>query len=129
MSGSFAYLTNVPFYECTITATARDYDPQGGEMYQITLDLKQKPATIEHFFLLKKTIISLCTDAPLPLEKKWGEGGICKQPKQFSLAMYLWKNYAISARTQKTVIFALEFSFFKISSLHSADPLSQTAPH
>ena len=50
MSGSFAYLTNVPFYEFTITATARDYDLQGGEMYQITLDLKQKPATIEHFF-------------------------------------------------------------------------------
>ena len=69
MSGSFAYLTNVPFYECTIRATARDCDPQGGEMYQITLDLKQKPATIEHFFLLKKTIISLCTGAPLPLEK------------------------------------------------------------
>ena len=65
MSGSFAYLTNVP-YECTITAIARDYDPQGGEMYQITLDLKQKPATVEHFFLLKKTMISLCTDPPSP---------------------------------------------------------------
>ena len=97
-------------------------DPQGGEMYQITLDLKQKPATIEHFFFLKKTIISLCQERacapacvqtpPTPLEKKMGEGGICKQPKQFSLAMYLWKNYEISARTQKTVIFALEFSFF-----------------
>ena len=45
---------NVPFYKCTITATARDCDPQGGEMYQITLDLKQKPATIEHFFSLKE---------------------------------------------------------------------------
>ena len=43
--------------------------------------------------------------------------------------MYLWKNYVILARTQKTVIFALEFSFFKISSLHGADPLGQTAPH
>ena len=43
-------------------------------MYQITLDLKQKPAMIEHFFLLKKAIISLCTDAPLPLEKN-GRGG------------------------------------------------------
>ena len=60
-----------------MTATARDYGPQGGEMYQITLDLKQKSATIEHFFLLKKTIISLCTDAPPPHpEKKMGEGGI-----------------------------------------------------
>ena len=74
MSASFAYLTNVPFYECTITATARHYDPPGGEMYQITLDLKQKPATIEHFFLLKKTIISLYRDAPLPVEKNRGGG-------------------------------------------------------
>ena len=58
-----------------MTATARDYGPQGGEMYQISLDLKQKPATIEHFFLLKKTIISLCKDAPPPtLRKKWGRG-------------------------------------------------------
>ena len=57
-------------------------DPQGGEMYQITLDLKQKPATIEHFFLLKKTIINLCQELlpvyrrphPHPTRKKWGGG-------------------------------------------------------
>ena len=85
MSGSFAYLTNVPFYECTVTATARDYDPQGGEMYQITLNLKQKPATIEHFFLLKKTTISLCTDAPLPLEKIWGRGASVNSLNNFPL--------------------------------------------
>ena len=85
MSGFFAYLTNVPFYEGTITASAKDYDPQGGEMYQITLDLKQKPATIEHFFLLKKTIISLCTGAPLSSEKKWGRGASVNSLNNFPL--------------------------------------------
>ena len=41
-----------------ITVSARGYYSQGGEMYEITLlDLEQKPAMIEHFFLLKKTII------------------------------------------------------------------------
>ena len=85
MSGSFAYLTNVPFYESTITATARDYDPQGDEMYQITSDLKQKPAMIELFFLLKKTIISLCIDAPHPLRKKWGRGASVNSLNNFPL--------------------------------------------
>ena len=33
-----------------ITVTARGYYSQGGEMYQITLDLEQKLAMIEHFF-------------------------------------------------------------------------------
>ena len=33
-----------------ITVTARGYYSQGGEMYQITLDLEQKLAVIEHFF-------------------------------------------------------------------------------
>ena len=68
-----------------MTATARDYGPQGGEMYQISLDLKQKPATIEHFFLLKKTIISLCIDVPLPLRKKWGRGASVNSLNNFPL--------------------------------------------
>ena len=69
---------------------------QGDEMYEITLDLEKKPAMTEHFFLLKKTIIpcTYCT---------------------------FWTNYAISARTHKTVILTLEFSFFQISSLYSTD--------
>ena len=33
-----------------ITVTARGYYSQGGEMYEIPLDLEQKPAMIEHFF-------------------------------------------------------------------------------
>ena len=33
-----------------ITVTARSFYSEGGEMYQITLDLEQKPATVEHFF-------------------------------------------------------------------------------
>ena len=33
-----------------ITVTARGYYSQGGEMYQITLDLEQKLAMMEHFF-------------------------------------------------------------------------------
>jgi len=45
-----------------ITVTARGYYSQGDEMYEIPLDLEQKPAMIEHFFLLKKTIIIIpCT--------------------------------------------------------------------
>ena len=70
-------------------------DPQGGEMYQITLDLKQKPATIEHFFLLKKTIISLCQERacapacvqtpPTPLEKKWGREASVNSLNNFPL--------------------------------------------
>ena len=52
MSSYFAFLTNLPFYECTkLTVSARGYYSQGGEMYEITLlDLEQKPAMIEHFF-------------------------------------------------------------------------------
>ena len=41
-----------------ITVTARGFYSEGGEMYQITLDLEQKPAMLEHFFFLEKTIIS-----------------------------------------------------------------------
>ena len=49
------------------------------------------------FFLLKKTI------------------------NCYTLHCTFWNNYAISARTHKTVIFSLEFSFFQISSLYGTD--------
>ena len=35
MSSYFAYLTNLPFYECTITATAKGCYP---EMYHVRLE-------------------------------------------------------------------------------------------
>ena len=38
MSSYFAYLTNLLFYKCTITATAKSCYPESGEMYQITLE-------------------------------------------------------------------------------------------
>ena len=45
-----------------VTVIARGYYSQGGEMYEIPLDLEQKPAMIKDFFLLKKTIIFIpCT--------------------------------------------------------------------
>ena len=52
MLSYFAFLTNLLFYNCTkiITVTARGFYSEGAEMYQITLDLEQKPAMLEHFF-------------------------------------------------------------------------------
>ena len=48
----FAFLTNLRLYNCTkiITVTAWGFYSEGGEMYQITLDLEQKPAMLEEIF-------------------------------------------------------------------------------
>ena len=51
MSSYFAYLTNLLFYECTITATAKGCYPESGEMYQITLEKLSLILTTEFFFL------------------------------------------------------------------------------
>ena len=80
-----------------ITVTARGYYSQGGEMYEITLNLEPKTAMIEHFFSLKEN------------------------NNYYFLHYTFWKNYAMSARTHKTVILTLEFSFIKISSLYGTD--------
>ena len=73
MLSYFAFLTNLFFYNCTkiITVTARGFYSEGGEMYQITLDLEQKPAMLE---LKENNYPVYCT---------------------------FWKNYAISDRTIK----------------------------
>ena len=51
MSSYFAYLTNLLFYECAITATAKGCYPESGEMYQITLEKLSLIPTSEFFFL------------------------------------------------------------------------------
>ena len=58
MLSYFAFLTNLLFYNCTkiITVTARGFYSEGAEMYQITLDLEQKPAMLEHFFPQRKQL-------------------------------------------------------------------------
>ena len=50
MSSCFAYLTNLPFYECTITATAKGCYPERGEIYQITLEKLSVILTSEFSF-------------------------------------------------------------------------------
>ena len=65
-------------------------------MYELTLDLEQKPAMIGHFSLKENN-------------------------NYYSLLCTCWKNHAISARTHKTVILTLEFSIFQISSLYGTD--------
>ena len=52
MSSYFAYLTNLLFYECAITATAKGCYPESGEMYQITLEKLSLIPTSEFFFKL-----------------------------------------------------------------------------
>ena len=68
-----------------ITVTARGYYSQGGEMYEITLNLEPKTAMIEHFFSLKEN------------------------NNYFFLHCTFWKNYVMSARTHKTVILTLPY--------------------
>ena len=50
MSSYLAYLTNLPFYECTITATAKGCYPESVEMYQITLEKLSLILTSEFSF-------------------------------------------------------------------------------
>ena len=50
MSSYFAYLTNLPFYACTITATAKGCYHESVEMYQITLEKLSLILTSEFSF-------------------------------------------------------------------------------
>ena len=59
MSSYFAYLTNLVFYECAITATAKGCYPESGEMYQITLEKLSLILTSEFFFNLARCMIQI----------------------------------------------------------------------
>ena len=101
MSSYFAFLTNLPFYESVPNNSycKRLLLSRWWNVWN-TIRFGTKTCHDRTFFLLKKTIIpcTYCT---------------------------FWKNYAISARTHKTVILTLElFSSFQISSLYGTDAYS-----